>query len=55
MIPAVLGFLTANNLSLLITPLQTYLAHLQFTEAQQNCDTLKSLEEGLGMYNASTP
>ena len=30
-----LGFLATNHLALLITPLQTYIAHLQFAEAQQ--------------------
>ena len=35
MVATVLGFLTANHLAILITPLQTYLAHVQFTEAQQ--------------------
>ena len=33
-ISPVLGFLTANHLALLITPLQTSLAHLQLEESQ---------------------
>ena len=45
----VLGFLTSNHLALLITPLQTYLAHLQFTEAQQATSKALLLAESIPM------
>ena len=41
------GFLTANHLALLITPLQTSLAHLQFTEAQQETSKAWLLAESI--------
>ena len=44
-ISPVLGFLTTNHLALLITPVQTYLAHLQFTEAQQETSKASLLAE----------
>ena len=45
----VLGFLTANHLAFLITPLQTYLAHLQFTEAQQETSKASLLTESIAI------
>ena len=62
-ISPVLGFLTANHLALLTTPLQTYLAHLNLLKARDfkgfafsgihsislaHGVRLYSLEEGLG-------
>ena len=43
------GFLTANHLALLITPLQTYSAHLQFTEAQQETSKASLLAESIAI------
>ena len=42
-----LRFLTTNHLALLITPLQTYLADLQFTEAQQATSKAELLAESI--------
>ena len=46
-ISPVLGFLTTNHLALLITPVQTYLTHLQFAEAQKATSKAELLAESI--------
>ena len=43
------GFPTTNHLALLITPLQTYLAHLQFAEAQKATLKAELLAESIAI------